>query len=149
MIIVTTQDANPFYDDSYAVNSANLGPYGDAIVQELNPYFEKKFRAIGEPWARVLYGGSAGGWEAMAQQVFHPDYYNGAWISCPDPIDFHVLRTLLIDRFCIMFHQETKSLPAHGLVVDKKGPKLEKGNPDKHSMGSGRGNADGHWLYLG
>jgi hypothetical protein len=89
MIIVTTQDANPFYDDSYAVNSANLGPYGDAIVQELNPYIEKKFRAIGEPWARVLYGGSTGGWEAMAQQVFHPDYYNGAWISCPDPIDFH------------------------------------------------------------
>jgi len=89
MIIVTTQDANPYYDDSYAVNSANLGPYGDAIVQELNPYIEKTFRAIGEPWARVLYGGSTGGWEALAQQVFHPDYYNGAWVACPDPIDFH------------------------------------------------------------
>ena len=88
MIVVTTQDANPFYDDSYAVNSANLGPYGDAIVQELNPYIEKQFRGIGEPWARVLYGGSTGGWEALAQQVFHPDYYNGAWVACPDPIDF-------------------------------------------------------------
>ncbi len=88
MIIVTTQDANPFYDDSYAVNSANLGPYGDALTQELYPFVEKTFRAIGEPWARVLYGGSTGGWEALAQQVFHPDYYNGAWVACPDPIDF-------------------------------------------------------------
>ena len=31
------QHANPYYDDSYAVNSANLGPYGDAITQELIP----------------------------------------------------------------------------------------------------------------
>ena len=89
MLIVTTQDANPFYDDSYAVNSATVGPYGDAITQELYPYVEKTFRAIGEPWARVVYGGSTGGWEALAQQVFHPDYFNGAWVACPDPIDFH------------------------------------------------------------
>src|ERR1039458_10177852 len=32
MLIVDTQDANPYYDDSYAVNSANLGPYGDALI---------------------------------------------------------------------------------------------------------------------
>jgi len=89
MIIVQTQDANPYYDDSYAVNSVNVGPYGDAITQELYPYVEKTFRGIGQPWARVLYGGSTGGWEAMAMQVFHPDYFNGAWIACPDPIDFH------------------------------------------------------------
>ena len=89
MLIVTTQDANPFYDDSYAVNSANLGPYGDALTQELYPYVEKQFRAIGEPWARILYGGSTGGWRALAQQVLYPDFFNGAWVSCPDPIDFN------------------------------------------------------------
>ncbi|MBI3668065.1 MAG: hypothetical protein HY236_17840 [Acidobacteria bacterium] len=88
MLIVVTQHANPYYDDSYAVNSANLGPYGDALTQELYPYVEKKFRAIGEPWARVLYGGSTGGWETLAQQVFYPDFYNGAWCDCPDPVDF-------------------------------------------------------------
>ncbi len=88
MLIVSIQHANPYYDDSYAVNSANVGPYGDAIVGELIPFVEKKFRAIGEPWARVLYGGSTGGWEALAQQVFYPDFYNGAWCNCPDPIDF-------------------------------------------------------------
>jgi hypothetical protein len=89
MLIVITQDANPFYDDSYAVNSANVGPYGDALTQELYPEVEKRFRGIGQPWARTVYGGSTGGWRAMALQVFYPDFFNGAWIFCPDPIDFN------------------------------------------------------------
>jgi len=88
MIIIKIQHANPYYDDSYAVNSANLGPYGDAITYELIPYIEKKFRGIGEGWARFLYGGSTGGWEALAAQVFYPDEYNGCFAACPDPIDF-------------------------------------------------------------
>ena len=88
VIVIEIQHANPYYDDSYAVNSANLGPYGDAITYELIPYLEKKYRAIGAGWARFMYGGSTGGWEAMAAQMFYPDEYNGAWIACPDPIDF-------------------------------------------------------------
>jgi hypothetical protein len=87
-IVVEIQHANPYYDDSYAVNSANLGPYGDAIEYELIPYLEKKYRAIGAGWARFAYGGSTGGWEAMAVQVFYPDDYNGVYVACPDPIDF-------------------------------------------------------------
>jgi hypothetical protein len=88
LVIVEIQHANPYYDDSYAVNSANLGPYGDAITYELVPEIEKRFRCIGQGWARFLYGGSTGGWEALAAQVFYPDEYNGCWASCPDPIDF-------------------------------------------------------------
>jgi hypothetical protein len=88
LLIIQVQHANPYYDDSYAVNSANLGPYGDAITHELIPYIEERFRGIGEGWARFLYGGSTGGWEAMAVQVFYPDDYNGAFVACPDPIDF-------------------------------------------------------------
>ena len=87
-IIIEIQHANPYYDDSYAVNSANLGPYGDAITYELIPEIEKRFRGIGQGWARFLYGGSTGGWEAMAVQMFYPEQYNGAWAACPDPIDF-------------------------------------------------------------
>jgi len=96
MLIVSIQHANPFYDDSYAVNSANVGPYGDAIVQEFMPYVEKTYRAIGEPWARVLYGGSTGGWEALAQQVFYPDVFNGSWCNCPDPVDFRAYQSVNI-----------------------------------------------------
>jgi hypothetical protein len=88
-LIIKIQHANPFYDDSYAVNSANVGPYGDAIENELIPAVEKQFRGIGQGWARFTYGGSTGGWEALAVQVFYPDHYNGAFAACPDPIDFH------------------------------------------------------------
>jgi len=87
-LAVEIQHANPYYDDSYAVNSANLGPYGDAITYELIPYLEKKYRGLGKGWARFLYGGSTGGWETLAVQVFYPDEYNGCWAACPDPIDF-------------------------------------------------------------
>jgi hypothetical protein len=87
-LIIEIQHANPYYDDSYAVNSANLGPYGDAITYELIPFIEQKFRGLGEGWARFLYGGSTGGWEALAVQIFYPDEYNGCYAACPDPIDF-------------------------------------------------------------
>lgn len=87
-IVMEVQHANPYYDDSYAVNSENLGPYGDAIMRELIPHVEKTFRGIGEGWARFTYGGSTGGWEALAVQVMYPDEFNGCWAACPDPIDF-------------------------------------------------------------
>jgi hypothetical protein len=93
MLIAKLQHANPYYDDSYAVNSANLGPYGDAIETELIPAIERQFRGIGEGWARFMYGGSTGGWESLAAQVFYPDHYNGAFVACPDPVDFHAYMT--------------------------------------------------------
>jgi hypothetical protein len=88
VLLVQIQHATPFYDDSYAVNSANNGPYGDAIMRELVPEIERRFRGIGQGWARFTYGGSTGGWEALAVQMFYPDDFNGAWVACPDPIDF-------------------------------------------------------------
>lgn len=88
MLIVEIQHATPYYDDSYAVNSANVGPYGDAIMYELIPEIEQRFRGIGQGWARFTYGGSTGGWEALAVQIFYPDEFNGAFGACPDPIDF-------------------------------------------------------------
>ncbi len=93
VLVLQIQHANPFYDDSYAVNSANVGPYGDAIETELIPAVEKQFRGIGAGWARFLYGGSTGGWESIAVQMFYPDHYNGAFIACPDPVDFHAYMT--------------------------------------------------------
>ncbi|HUS87425.1 MAG TPA: alpha/beta hydrolase-fold protein [Bacteroidales bacterium] len=96
MIIIEIQHANPYYDDSYAVNSASIGPYGDAITYELIPYIEEQFRGIGEGWARFLYGGSTGGWEALAAQLFYPDEYNGCFAACPDPIDFRAYELINI-----------------------------------------------------
>jgi hypothetical protein len=95
-LIVLMQHPTPYYDDSYAVNSENNGPYGDALTQELIPRVERQFRAIGEPWARTLYGGSTGGWESLAWQVFYPDMFNGVWTFCPDPVDFRYFQLINI-----------------------------------------------------
>ena len=113
-LVVEIEHANPYYDDSYAVNSANLGPYGDAINQELIPEIERRFRGIGAGWARFTYGGSTGGWEALATQVFYPDMYNGAFAACPDPIDFHAytLINLYKDR-------NAYTLPGEALTVER------------------------------
>lgn len=89
LLLLLIQHANPYYDDSYAVDSANVGPYGEAINRELIPAIEKQFRGIGQGWARAVYGGSTGGWETLATQIFYPDDFNGAWGACPDPVDFH------------------------------------------------------------
>jgi hypothetical protein len=94
LLVAQINHANPYYDDSYAVDSANLGPYGEAIETELIPALEKQFRAIGQGWARFVYGGSTGGWESIAVQMFYPDHYNGAFIACPDPVDFRAFTNI-------------------------------------------------------
>ncbi|HZE08711.1 MAG TPA: alpha/beta hydrolase-fold protein, partial [Gemmatimonadaceae bacterium] len=88
MIAVLFQHPTPYFDDSYAVNSANNGPYGDAILTELIPYLEQHFRMIAKPYARVLTGGSTGGWESLELQIYHPEFFGGTWTQYPDPIDF-------------------------------------------------------------
>jgi hypothetical protein len=98
LLIIEIQHANPYYDDSYAVNSENVGPYGDAITYELIPEIEKRFRGLGQGWARFMYGGSTGGWEALGAQIFYPDEYNGCWAACPDPIDFRAYTVVDIYR---------------------------------------------------
>jgi hypothetical protein len=90
-------DGDGPYGDPYQVNSANNGPYGDAITRELIPYVEKTFNGIGAPYARVLDGGSTGGWVSLALKIFYPDFFNAVWSSCPDGVDFRALQ--LIDIY--------------------------------------------------
>ena len=112
-IVIEIQHANPYYDDSYAVNSANLGPYGDAIIKELIPEVEKRFRGIGQGWARFTYGGSTGGWEALAVQMFYPDEFNGCFAACPDPVDFRAYSLVDIykDKNAYFYESDFKKLP--------------------------------------
>jgi hypothetical protein len=88
-VYATLLHPSPYYDDSYGVNSENNGPYGDAIMQELIPAIETQFRVIRQPWARMLSGGSTGGWITAAEQIFYPDFFGGAFASCPDSVDFN------------------------------------------------------------
>src|SRR3989442_4496050 len=57
-------------------------------MRELIPYLEDHFRMIRQPGARFLTGGSTGGWEALALQVYHPEFFGGTWVLYPDPVDF-------------------------------------------------------------
>ncbi|HEY5462776.1 MAG TPA: alpha/beta hydrolase-fold protein [Hanamia sp.] len=111
MIIVTFQHPTPFYDDSYAVNSANVGPYGDAIMKELIPYIENKYRIIQKPYARVLTGGSTGGWESMALQIYHPDFFGGTWSLYPDPLDFRHFQLVDLTKDTNAFYTNAFTMP--------------------------------------
>jgi hypothetical protein len=95
-IVVSLQHPTPFYDDSYAINSPNQGPYDDAIMKELIPHIEERFRIIRKPYARVMTGGSTGGWISLFAQIHHPDFFGGAWVYCPDWVDFRSLMMINI-----------------------------------------------------
>jgi hypothetical protein len=97
VIAVTLQQSTPYFPDSYSVNSANNGPYGDAIVEEVIPFLEREFRMIGKPFARILEGASTSGWQTLALMLRNPDFFGGAWVLQPDPIDFR--RYLLTDIY--------------------------------------------------
>jgi hypothetical protein len=116
-LLIQIQHANPYYDDSYAVNSENLGPYGDAINEELIPHIERTFRGLGQGWARFMYGGSTGGWEALGVQVLYPDFYNGCFAACPDPIDFRQYTVIDIynDRNAFFTEGPWRKIPRPGL----------------------------------
>jgi len=117
VLLIEIQHPTPFYDDSYAVNSENNGPYGDAIMFDLVPEIERRFRGLGQGWARFTYGGSTGGWEAMAVQMFYPDAFNGAWVACPDPIDFrhYTVVNLYDDENAYYTEGPFKRVPRPGL----------------------------------
>ena len=83
--------------DPYQVNSANNGPLGDALTQEVIPFIEKTYRGLGTPQSRFTCGISTGGWVSFALQVFYPDFFNGCWSQAPDSVTFE--RFELVDLY--------------------------------------------------
>ncbi len=140
VLVIEIQHANPYYDDSYAVNSANLGPYGDAIMKELVPFIESRFRGIGAGWARATYGGSTGGWEALAVQMFYPDDFNAAYAACPDPIDFRAYTVVDIYRDANAYWAEGPFMkvarPGHRNYLGHVTATLEQMNRMEHVLGT-------------
>lgn len=139
-LVVEIQHATPYYDDSYAVNSASMGPWGDAIMKELLPEIESKFRGIGKGWARFTYGGSTGGWEALAVQMFYPDEFNGCFAACPDPIDFSAfcLVDIYKDTNAYWYDSEFKKLarPAHRNYLGQIQNTMQESNHYELALGT-------------
>jgi hypothetical protein len=69
-------------------DSANNGPWGRALTEELIPALEARYGAGGRAQARFLTGHSSGGWSALWLQVAYPDFFGGTWPTAPDPVDF-------------------------------------------------------------
>ncbi|MBK5254552.1 MAG: hypothetical protein JJE39_00820 [Vicinamibacteria bacterium] len=148
MLIMEIQHATPYYDDSYAVNTPNQGPYGDAINEELIPYVEKMFRGLSTPWSRFMYGGSTGGWESLAAQIFYPDFYNGCFAACPDPIDFRAFTSINIyeDQNAYVAKGPWKEVPrpGHRNYLGHISATVEQMNRLERVLGS-KGRSGGQW----
>jgi S-formylglutathione hydrolase FrmB len=74
-------------------DSANNGPVGQALIEELIPHLEKEFRLIADTDARYVTGHSSGGWSSLWLQVTYPDTFGGVWSTSPDPVDFSAFQT--------------------------------------------------------
>jgi hypothetical protein len=148
VLLVEIQHPTPYYDDSYAVNSANNGPYGDAIMRELVPEIERRFRGIGQGYARFTYGGSTGGWEAMAVQMFYPDDFNGAWVACPDPIDFRMYTNFNLyeekNAYFLDSRWKRTPRPAHRNYLGQVQTTIEESNHRELALGT-RGRSGDQW----
>ncbi len=90
-------------------DSANNGPVGQALVEELIPEFDRQFRSIAEPGARFLNGHSSGGWSSLWLQVTYPETFGGTWSTAPDPVDFRD------------FQQINLYNPGENMYVDENG----------------------------
>jgi len=87
-IINVFLDGEGPFGDSYQMDSENSGPYGYALIHELIPHIESRYRGTDSPETRFVDGCSTGGWVSLALQVFYPDHFNGAFSYSPDAIDF-------------------------------------------------------------
>jgi S-formylglutathione hydrolase FrmB len=87
MINVYLDGTCPWGHHEFA-DSANNGPWGQALTSEFIPYLESKFRMDGVPRGRLLTGHSSGGWSSLWLQVNYPEVFGGTWSTSPDPVDF-------------------------------------------------------------
>jgi len=114
-------------------DSANNGPVADALITELIPAIEKKYKLAAEPAARLLRGHSSGGWATLWLATHYPHVFGATWSSSPDPVDFR--RFQLID---IYGPGNAYLRPSDLMVVDQR-PMLERTDRLLPSYRDGRG----------
>ena len=96
MAIVFLDGEAPF-GDSYQIDSANNGPYGQATWHEFMPYLQEQLNIKGQPDKRFITGCSTGGWVSLAVQIYYQELFNGTWSFSADGVDFHYFQ--LIDLY--------------------------------------------------
>lgn len=102
-------------------DSANNGPWGQALIEELIPHLEKEFRLIPETYARFVTGHSSGGWSSLWLQVRYPDTFGGCWSTSPDPVDFSAFQTLDIYDASLNFYTMPDGSPRPVARMGRRG----------------------------
>jgi hypothetical protein len=87
MIWVSPDYGTPTGTTEFA-DSVNNGPWGQALVSEMIPTLEARYRMDAKPSGRFLTGHSSGGWFALWVMVRYPALFGGSWPTSPDPSDF-------------------------------------------------------------
>ena len=105
-ILCVYLDGEGPFGDCYQLDSENSGPYGTALVEELIPYIEKKFRGMGTPESRFVEGCSTGGWVSLALQLFYPDFFGRCFSYSPDHVDFENCQLINIYKDDNAFYNE-------------------------------------------
>jgi S-formylglutathione hydrolase FrmB len=109
-------DGNCSLGHSVYANSANNGPWGDALVNELIPFVESKFRCDD---ARFLMGHSSGGWTVLWLQTQYPKTFMGCWSSSPDPVDFRSFQQINIYSDKNLFYDKDSTLRMAGTIAGR------------------------------
>jgi hypothetical protein len=84
---VTLDPESPNGHTLFADSEVN-GPCGEALVKELIPALEAKYKLLAQPSARLLRGHSSGGWSVLWLALTYPETFGACWSSSPDPVDF-------------------------------------------------------------
>jgi Putative esterase len=126
VIAVSFLTPTPFADWSGAVDSANNGPYGNAIMTELIPAIEERFRVLRRPYGRVLTGRASGGRAALTLQLLHPESFGGIWVFRPWPFDFRLYFGLDVYQNENAFRLKATDLPSFGRNPSQWSP-VERG----------------------
>jgi S-formylglutathione hydrolase FrmB len=104
------------------VDSANNGPWGEALTTELLPFLEQQYKMKRRASARFLTGHSTGGWTALWLQVRYPSLFGGAWPTSPDPSDFHDFFQVDLYRADANLYQTSDGRPNPLSRSDDDGP---------------------------
>lgn len=122
-------------------DSANNGPVGRALVEELIPALEQRFPLIPRTRARLLRGHSSGGWSVLWLALNYPDTFGAAWSTSPDPVDFTRFQLINIyqDRSAY-FTPDGEQVPSYRVRGEVK-MSIREENLIEQVMGEGTTNA--------
>ena len=117
MIWVFLDYSTPNGPTLYA-DSANNGPWGSALTEELIPALEQHYRMDARSSGRLLTGHSSGGWASVWLQVRYPKVFGGAWATAPDSLDFRAFLNTNLYEFGANLYQDEKGI-LRGIARDR------------------------------